>query len=252
MGRFSTVCVVRRTIARRLRRIVGDSAVTSTVSDVPPTSSVNTGTATRSPGLTVTPARLRFLKPLIVASSEYESAVTLGNTKSPVMLVTTGADEVPRDSLTRTRVTPGTTPPWTSLTVPYTVPVVTCAAAEKAVDEMSMTTSVMRRMIVVTAIVLPPEALCELSLYGCVSGRSVGPRRASQTRRHVDRTTGKVRTQLSSPEIWVCPVPTRYVPPLAGDVWLPQALPFQRPENRPVPNLTPNARRSVRRGSAPL
>src|SRR3984893_15083006 len=45
-------------------------------------------------------------------------------TKSPVPLVTAGADLVPRASLTSTTVAPGMTPPCGSLIVPDTVPVV--------------------------------------------------------------------------------------------------------------------------------
>src|SRR5438093_1418936 len=46
-----------------------------------------------------------------------------GNTKSPVALVTSGADLVPFDSLMSVIVAPGMTPPCVSLIVPDTVPV---------------------------------------------------------------------------------------------------------------------------------
>ena len=58
--------------------------------------------------------------------------MTLGITKSPVALVTTGAVLVPRESLTSVTVAPGITAPCASLTVPTTEPVVSCAIAGSA------------------------------------------------------------------------------------------------------------------------
>ncbi len=59
-------------------------------------------------------------------------------TKSPVALVIEGTDFVPRPSLMRTTVAPGTTPPVLSLTLPTTVPVVICAAAGTALTQSAM------------------------------------------------------------------------------------------------------------------
>ena len=56
--------------------------------------------------------------------------MTLAKTKSPFSLVTTGVDRVPRASLISVTVAPGTTPPCASLTVPSTVPVLTCASTD--------------------------------------------------------------------------------------------------------------------------
>src|SRR5678815_4772983 len=56
----------------------------------------------------------------------------LTRTKSPVELVTTDGIFVPRASSVRVTVAPGMTPPCASLTVPETVPVVTCARAGAA------------------------------------------------------------------------------------------------------------------------
>src|SRR4051812_14411430 len=56
----------------------------------------------------------------------------LGTTKSPVALVTAGAEVVPFDWLIEVMVAPGTTAPCVSLTVPLTVPVTPCAAAGAA------------------------------------------------------------------------------------------------------------------------
>ena len=55
--------------------------------------------------------------------------MTFAKTKSPLSFVTTGADRVPRASLISVTVAPGITPPCASLTVPETVPVLTCADA---------------------------------------------------------------------------------------------------------------------------
>src|SRR3954470_3883528 len=54
----------------------------------------------------------------------------LGNTKSPVLLVTTGADSVRLVSLINVTVAPGTTAPCVSLTVPDRVAVTPCAATD--------------------------------------------------------------------------------------------------------------------------
>src|SRR6185436_11820184 len=57
-------------------------------------------------------------------STVYVSAVTFGRTYTPVSFVVTGAVFVPRASLMRTTVAPGTTPPCASFTTPVTLPVV--------------------------------------------------------------------------------------------------------------------------------
>src|SRR5262245_17009050 len=109
--------------------MIGDSPFTSTVSAIPPTSIVSVPTSTRVPALTTMFGRRMVLKPLIVTSTLYVSAVTFGTTKSPSVLVTTGGDLVPRVSLMSVTVAPGITPPWPSLTVPATVAVIVCAGA---------------------------------------------------------------------------------------------------------------------------
>ncbi len=91
--------------------IIGVSPLTSTVSAMPPTSTVITPTSTRLPATTTMPDFLSVLNPLIETSMAYASAGTLGNEKSPVVFVTTGDDFVPRVSLMSTTVAPGMTPP---------------------------------------------------------------------------------------------------------------------------------------------
>src|SRR6266542_5200980 len=100
------------------------SAVTFTVSAAPPISSVSAGTATRSPPLTLMSLRRTVLNPCIEISTMYVSAVTFGMTYMPLSFVATGPILVPFDSLIRTTVAPGTTPPCESFTVPDTLPVV--------------------------------------------------------------------------------------------------------------------------------
>ena len=53
-------------------------------------------------------------------------------------LVTAGGSCVPRVSLVSVTVAPGMTPPCASLTVPVTVPVVSCADANDAVHKTVM------------------------------------------------------------------------------------------------------------------
>src|SRR5262245_24201907 len=109
--------------------MTGASPLTSTTSVAPPTSIVKVSTETREPGLTATPARLSVLNDGIDTSIVYVPGAMLTRTKSPVPFVTTGGAFVPRASSVRVIVAPGMTPPCASLTVPETVPVVTCALA---------------------------------------------------------------------------------------------------------------------------
>ena len=75
------------------------------------------------------PPRRSVLKPDIVTWIVYVSAGTLASTTSPLELVNASGNCVPRVSLIRTTAAPGMTPPWGSLTVPVTAPVVNWAAA---------------------------------------------------------------------------------------------------------------------------
>src|SRR5205085_7288092 len=96
----------------------GTSALTSTVSVVPPTASTTVPRLAVTPGLTGTPDCLAVLKDGIVISTVYVSTGVTGNVKSPVSFVTAGADLVPFVSLMSVTVAPGITPPCASLTVP--------------------------------------------------------------------------------------------------------------------------------------
>ena len=111
---------------------IGDSAVTVTLSVVPPTWSTRASTTTRSPPLTLTPCRDSVRKPFIVTWTVYVSGVTFGMTYCPSALVTTGEVLVPCASLTMMTAAPGTTPPCASVTLPVTAPVVICADAGAA------------------------------------------------------------------------------------------------------------------------
>ena len=64
--------------------------------------------------------------------------MTFGNTKPPTSFVVTGASFVPRASLMRTTVAPGTTPPCASFTVPVTLPVVIWAETGMAATSSSI------------------------------------------------------------------------------------------------------------------
>src|SRR4051812_14991671 len=63
-----------------------------------------------------------------------------GKTKSPWSVLIAGADTVPLDSLISVTVAPGTTPPWTSLTMPDRVPVTPWARAGAAPMDQATTT----------------------------------------------------------------------------------------------------------------
>src|SRR3954465_1191064 len=62
-----------------------------------------------------------------------------GKTKSPWSVLIAGADTVPLDSLISVTVAPGTTPPWTSLTMPDSVPVTPWAPAGAAPADQATT-----------------------------------------------------------------------------------------------------------------
>ena len=74
---------------------IGESALTSTICDIPPTSIVSAPSCTRSPAPTTMPERLSVLKPVIVTSRLYAPTEMFGKTKSPELDVTIGDDFVP-------------------------------------------------------------------------------------------------------------------------------------------------------------
>ena len=139
IGRFSTELVAIVKERSPLDAWMADaSALTETVSEATPSSRVRSPTEARVPGFTETPDRFRVLNDPSVTSTVYVSAATLTNTKSPLAPVTTGADVVPRVSLVSVTVAPGMTAPWGSLTVPSTVPVVSCARTGGAIVSSTM------------------------------------------------------------------------------------------------------------------
>src|SRR5438105_1189133 len=81
-----------------------------------------------------------------------------GMTKSPVEVVTTGDDFVPRASLVATTVAPGMTQPCVSFTVPATEPVVICAQAVGVIAHNAMIARV-RIFPPAFALINPPESI---------------------------------------------------------------------------------------------
>ncbi len=110
--------------------------------------------ATRDPGFTGTFDFLSILNDGIVTSMVYVSGRRLVMTKSPVAFVTAGFERVFWDSLMSVTVAPGSTPPDASVTVPATVPVVTCAFAADTI--VTNTTAASTKPFHVPLLVIPP------------------------------------------------------------------------------------------------
>ena len=203
MGRFSTESVV--TVNERSPLCVltrAASLETWIVSVSPPTSTVTTPTSARSPALTLTPVRLAVLKPLMLTCSVYRSGGTLTNEKSPLALVNTSESCVPRVSLMSVTGAPGMTPPWGSLTVPATEPVVICAEAGTAAAHraISAIASIMGRLL---AIIDPSSC----SAHRCCQAR--------RTHGAVAPTSARFASSVSGRHTNPDPLRSRYTPPPA-------------------------------------